>query len=625
MPSVFRWLYSPAEPAYIPCCTERLVASLVNYEQRLIEVNILFFLQQGHTEPTSYIPERRFRLITLFIVIFSLCVALVIPSVELIIGLVGSTIGVAICIMFPAISFRKIIKKESTERALAQFVFVSGFCLMILGTYANLNAIDAQSSGPQFDAVQMVTPLVPNDKPPLSAKLELKNSEILKNLIKEPNEGAGNDILNNIKNLPASKVEVVKPAEKPVIVSASSDNPPMPPLPVDESHSVDVKDELKQADSVAKEEVKEAPQKIEKKQENLVVGKLEELAVPTIMPAKPKSPPVLKAAAQQTIDHAAIKKEEEITAEEQKDNKAGADELRESQKELKEKMQILERTVDELNEELAKQKPQDENTMKLLERSVDKLSVQLASQNPDNPKPLVVDGLAEALNKIKETNRQEEQLKNVEQPPQVKEPHTKPLPLPQPQPKEAVNVVKDRRPVSLMEMLTENAHARDEQEAHAGVFEPLSYKTGEKQTNGTANAPSLAQRLPLPLVLLGNVSRTKTNSTLVADLAANKSTNSENVEAIRRELLQVKEPQMTTAAPVARVKRDADGKENCLPEPKLNVVPGAAALSMQIENMGRELKSVTDENEQTSTTTRSTTPTTTTTTRTTTKMTRDES
>lgn len=583
-----------------------------------MQATINFFLQQGHTEATSYIPERRFRLITLFIVIFSLCVALVIPSVELVIGLVGSTIGVAICIMFPAISFRKIIKKESTERALAQFVFVSGFCLMILGTYANLNAIDAQGSGPQFDAIQMVTPLLPNDIPPPAAKLELKNSEILKNLINDPNEGAGNDVLKNLKNIPAPKVDVLKPAEKPVIVSASSDNPPMPPLPVDESHSVDVKNEPKQADSEPKEVVKEAPQANGQKEQNLVLGKVEELPVPTVIPAKPKSPPVMKAAAQQTIDHAAIKKEEEITAEEQKDNKANADELRETQKELKEKMQILERTVDELNEELAKQKPQDENTMKLLERSVDKISVQLASQNPENPKPLVVDGLAEALNKIKETNRQDEELKNVEHPPQEKQPQTKPLSLPQPQPKEAK---KDRRPASLMEMLTENAHARDEQEAHAGVFEPLSYKTGEKQSNGTANAPPLAQRLPLPLVLLGNVTRSKANSTLVADLAANKSTNSENVEAIRRELLQVKEPQTPTVEPVGRVKRDADGNENCLPEPKLNQVPGAAALSMQIENMGRELKSVTDDNEKTSTTTTITT----TTTKTTTKMARDES
>ncbi|KAH8413743.1 hypothetical protein KR222_006178 [Zaprionus bogoriensis] len=522
--------------------------------------------RKGHTEASSYIPERRFRLITLFIVIFSLCVALVIPSVELIIGLVGSTIGVAICIMFPAISFRKIIKKESTERALAQFVFISGFCLMILGTYANLNAIDAQSSGPQFDGIQVVTPLLPNDKPPPAAKLELKNSEILKNLMKEPNEAAVNEVLKNLEvDKPALNVDNVKIDEQPVIVSASSENPPMPPLPVDESHSVDVKKEptVEKSENVPKEEAKEAPP-IEKKEKDLPRPKVEEAVVPSVISAKPKTPPVLEAVAQQTIDNAAIKKEEEITAEEQKDNKANGEEQRE--KELKQKVQMLERTVDELNEELAKQKPQNVDTMKLLERS-EELKPQ--AQQEAQPQPA--------------------------------------LPQPQPQPKEVENKVKDRRPVSLMEMLTENAHAREEQEAHAGVFEPLSYKTGERQRNGTGNVPSLAQRLPLPLVLLGNVTRTKSNSSSTGDLTANKSTNSDNVEAIRRELLQVKEPQATTAESVVRIKRDANDDENCLPEPKLNQVPGAAALSLQIENMGRELKSVTDEPDESTTTTTTTT------------------
>lgn len=71
-----------------------------------------------------------------------------IPSIELIIGLVGSTIGVAICIMFPASCFIKIGKKNSTEKLLAQMILVFGFFLMVLGTYANLIAIDEQSSGP---------------------------------------------------------------------------------------------------------------------------------------------------------------------------------------------------------------------------------------------------------------------------------------------------------------------------------------------------------------------------------------------------------------------------------------------------------------------------------------------
>ncbi|TMW45668.1 hypothetical protein DOY81_009261, partial [Sarcophaga bullata] len=79
-----------------------------------------------------------------------------IPSVELVIGLVGSTIGVAICIMFPAACFRKIIKKDTNERKLAQFILVSGFCLMILGTYANLSAIDEKSSGSHLEMPKMM-------------------------------------------------------------------------------------------------------------------------------------------------------------------------------------------------------------------------------------------------------------------------------------------------------------------------------------------------------------------------------------------------------------------------------------------------------------------------------------
>lgn len=568
----------------------------------------LLYRKQGHVESSSYIPERRFRLITLFIVIFSLCVALVIPSVELIIGLVGSTIGVAICIMFPASSFRKIIKKESTERTLAQVVFVSGFCLMILGTYANLNAIDAQSSGPQFDGVQMITPLMPNEKPPPA--VDLKSSEILKHLVKEPDEAAVKKVLEKLEDgKSVLKVESIKIAEKPIIVSASSDNPPMPPLPVDESHSLDEKNEpqLNKAENfpknVAKAEETIAAATNEKK--NLTVDKVKDSLSET-EPEKPKTPPLSPVAAQQTIDGAAIKKEEEITAEEQKENKRNADELRETQKELKEKMQILERTVDELNVELAKQKPQNENTMKLLERGVDKLNDELANQNPDNPKPLAVNELAEALKKVKETNRQDDQLKKVEPPQPPKEPEPKPQPQPQPQPLQVNNTVKDRKPISLMEMLTENAHAREEKEAHAAVYEPLSYKTGELLQNGTADVvPSLAQRLPLPLVLLGNATRMKTNSILAAELPANKSSDVVNVEAIRRELLQLKEQQITTGQPMIRIKRDADGKENCLPEPNFNEINSGPAigLSLQIENMGRELKSIKDNDEETTVTT----------------------
>ncbi|EDW09493.2 uncharacterized protein Dmoj_GI20533 [Drosophila mojavensis] len=514
--------------------------------------------KKGHMESSNYIPEQRFRVITLFIVFFSLCVALIIPSVELIIGLVGSTIGVAICIMFPASSFRQIIRKDSTERTLAQFVFVSGFCLMILGTYANLHAIDAQSSGPQFDAVQVVTPLLTNEIPPPVEVPNIQNSEVIKRLVKT-NEAEVKEVLGKLEeNKRVRAADNINLVEKPNVVIAVSDNPPMPPLPVDESHGVDSKNEAppEKSESLPKEE----PQPVAVAKDAKIVLKknstrAEDVVPVSVAPVKEEASQPMNIAAQQTIDGAAIKKEEEITAEELKDKIMVVDLLKQ-EKELREKMERLGRTVDKLNEELAKQKPQSADTMKLLERS--------PQQQP------------------------QAQLQPQQQP-QLKL---------QPQ-QEVNNTLRERKPASLLEILTENAHAREEQEAHAGVFEPLSYKTGELLRNASGDAPPLAQRLPLPLALLANSTKARANSSvLAAELMANKSIDAENVEAIRRELLQLKEQQMTTTAqPAIRVKRDADGNENCLPEPKLNEVKsgGLIGLALQVENMGRELKSVNDD------------------------------
>lgn len=78
-------------------------------------------------------------------------VALLLPSIEVIIGLIGSTIGVMICVMFPASLFVKITQKKTKEKMLAQILLLVGFLIMILGTYANLNAIDEAKSGSHLE------------------------------------------------------------------------------------------------------------------------------------------------------------------------------------------------------------------------------------------------------------------------------------------------------------------------------------------------------------------------------------------------------------------------------------------------------------------------------------------
>lgn len=73
-----------------------------------------------HDGGTHFIPETKFRLITIFIVAVSLSIGILIPNIELVLGLVGSTIGVSICVLFPATCFICMVKKNTNERILAQ-------------------------------------------------------------------------------------------------------------------------------------------------------------------------------------------------------------------------------------------------------------------------------------------------------------------------------------------------------------------------------------------------------------------------------------------------------------------------------------------------------------------------
>jgi len=87
---------------------------------------------------TDYITPIHFNLITLFIIVCSLIIGILIPDIELVLGLVGSTMGASICVVFPAAVFLSLTSKNTTERVAAKAIFVIGIVTMILGTYVNL-------------------------------------------------------------------------------------------------------------------------------------------------------------------------------------------------------------------------------------------------------------------------------------------------------------------------------------------------------------------------------------------------------------------------------------------------------------------------------------------------------
>lgn len=101
--------------------------------------------KKAHSDAHYYIPESKFRPLTVAIVCAALVLGWMVPSIEVVIGLVGSTIGVAACIIIPAACYMHICKTNISEKQIAQVMIVFGFLIMILGTYANLEAMNEVS------------------------------------------------------------------------------------------------------------------------------------------------------------------------------------------------------------------------------------------------------------------------------------------------------------------------------------------------------------------------------------------------------------------------------------------------------------------------------------------------
>lgn len=131
-----------------------------------------------HSEISTYVPESRYKPLTLFIIFSTMIIGILIPSVEVIIGFVGSTIGILICVLFPATCFIKIMQRNAGEKCIAQILIIIGFIIMILGTYSNLMALDASKSGSHL-AVPENIPIV-NIPPEVPINIETPHESIVK-------------------------------------------------------------------------------------------------------------------------------------------------------------------------------------------------------------------------------------------------------------------------------------------------------------------------------------------------------------------------------------------------------------------------------------------------------------
>lgn len=179
--------------------------------------------------------------------------------------------------MFPASCFIKVCQKNSTEKLLAQFLLIFGFILMVLGTYANLNAIDEKSSGNFQDAGPILKHIDgPIEQPGMNISQEIE--EILQSLDVTPSKleldlkeldgviPKAPDLQEVESKYHENPIEGLKSVEKPKEdPPASKEAVEIKLVPLDgdkKDQPVDKSDDSKKANDINKEAIQKEEQEI---------------------------------------------------------------------------------------------------------------------------------------------------------------------------------------------------------------------------------------------------------------------------------------------------------------------------------------------------------------------------
>lgn len=96
------------------------------------------FLSTSHS---IHMSDHHFKLLTIILIITTMAISIIFPRVELILALVGSTIGSIICFIFPALIFIKICDKNTAEYLFSYILLFFGTAILIFCTMSALHNI----------------------------------------------------------------------------------------------------------------------------------------------------------------------------------------------------------------------------------------------------------------------------------------------------------------------------------------------------------------------------------------------------------------------------------------------------------------------------------------------------
>ncbi|PRD30697.1 UNVERIFIED_CONTAM: Slc38a10 [Trichonephila clavipes] len=123
--------------------------------------SLLFKQGFGHHDlAVTVIPEVRFRILTISLVIVTIGVAIMLPNIEFVLGIIGSTIGTLICLIFPALMFIHDTSKNTTEKRMAQILMGIGTFILIACTYSTLQE-PSNTPNPVPDQIKNIVKITP--------------------------------------------------------------------------------------------------------------------------------------------------------------------------------------------------------------------------------------------------------------------------------------------------------------------------------------------------------------------------------------------------------------------------------------------------------------------------------
>ncbi|CAL1271951.1 unnamed protein product [Larinioides sclopetarius] len=191
--------------------------------------SLLFKQGFGHHDlNVTVIPENRFRILTISLIIVTIGVAIMLPNIEFVLGIIGSTIGTLICLIFPAVIFIHDTSKNTTEKRMAQILMGIGFFILIACTYSTLQETNTRPNPveEQIKVIVRVTPAPPKIVSSLAPEIHssiiapLKEEVILLDKEKEKKE------LDNKISDEQKRLEPPVPQEPEIKVEQNADLDP---------------------------------------------------------------------------------------------------------------------------------------------------------------------------------------------------------------------------------------------------------------------------------------------------------------------------------------------------------------------------------------------------------------